>query len=266
MEFKTSATAPKTQDGKGYFLHLQEGDLPGYVLVPGSPERTDTIVTSWDKANLIAHNRQFKTYRGTYEGMEIGTSSTGIGGASAEICFNELKHAGAHTVIRVGTTGSLDGDYGIADLMIPMACIRQDGASETYIDQTFPAFSDPTVVMALAEACDRLGYRYCIGLEYTPGSFYLGQGRPLNDDGSGYWPSWADHIIPDLQQQGVVNMEMDTAGQLVMAYMNELRMGAILAVVANRVTNEFGYGDGEEKVSKAANLAMKILEEWDQQK
>ena len=35
---------PKTKDGRSYFLHLKEGDMPGYVIVPGSPERIQKII------------------------------------------------------------------------------------------------------------------------------------------------------------------------------------------------------------------------------
>ena len=33
------------------------------------------------------------------------------------------------------------------------------------------------------EACDRLGYKYGLGIGYTPASFYLGQQRKLKRDG-----------------------------------------------------------------------------------
>lgn len=149
-----------------------------------------------------------------------GTTSTGIGALSAEICLNELKKSGVHTVLRVGTTGCIDPNFENGDLLIPVACIARDGSSECYIDPEFPSFADPVMVMALAEACERLGFRYGLALEYTAGSFYLGQGRPLGDEPDSYWPSWAKDIMPDIEQQGVKVLEMDTAGQFIIGYLH----------------------------------------------
>ena len=118
--------------------------------------------------------------------------------------------------------------------------------------------------MALKVACERLGVRYGLGLEYTVGSFDIGQGRPLNEDGSGYWPSFAEKILPDLTTAGVTNIEMETSGQLVVGYLHGMRMGAILSVISNRVLDRWGDNGGEEKACLAATEAMKILKEWDE--
>lgn len=264
MSNVSQVISPKTPDGKSYFLHLAPNSVPGYVIVPGSPERISKIMENWQDVQDLGENRHYVTKSGVYEGMLQGASSTGIGALSAEICFNELRQAGAHTCLRVGSTGCLDGEYDIADLIIPVACIRKDGSSECYIEPEYPSYADPLVVMALAQACEKFGYKYGLGLEYTAGSFYMGQGRPLNDDGSGYLPSWVPNIIPDIEQARVKVLEMDTAGQFVIGALQGLRMGAILTVVANRVHNTFGYKDGEEKACRAASEALKILADWDQ--
>jgi uridine phosphorylase len=165
-------------------------------------------------------------------------------------------------MLRVGSTGCIDERYDHGDLIIPVACIARDGSSECY-DPEFPSFADPIMVMALVEACERLGYNYGLGLEYTAGSFYLGQGRPLDELPDSYWPSWAGHIMPDIEQQHVAVLEMDTAGQFVIGYLHGVRIAAILTVVAARKKNNFAYSDGEEKACRAACEAMKILQEWD---
>jgi uridine phosphorylase len=136
------------------------------------------------------------------------------------------------------------------------------------------------------QACESLGYRYHLGIGYTTASFYIGQGRPIaerqgeNGAGStqgmaaeeqaaggnpqsGYWPSFADNIIPDLRSAGVTNIEMEAAGQFVVGRLHGMRMGAVLAVIANRITDEWGDKGGEEKSAKAATEAIRILSEWD---
>lgn len=255
---------PKTADGKSYYLHLKRGDMPEYVVIPGSPERTEKIAANWEQAKDVAHNRHYISKRGIYNGMEQGTTSTGIGALSAEICINELQKSGVHTVLRVGSTGCIDDRYENGDLLIPVACIAKDGSSECYTDPEFPSFADPIMVMALVEACEKFGYRYGLAFEYTAGSFYLGQGRPLGEEEDSYWPSWAGNILPDIEQQKVKVLEMDTAGQFIIGYLHGVRIAAVLSVVAARKKNNFAYSDGEEKACRVACEALKILKEWDE--
>jgi uridine phosphorylase len=257
------ASIPTFEGNKTYHLHLSKEDITGYMIIPGSPERTLKIAKNWTNVKEVAYNLQYKTVSGEYKGMPQATTSTGVGAASAEICLNELHNLGMHTCIRVGTSGSLDARYDCATLIIPLAIVRRDGTSICYIEPEFPAFADTRVALALIEACKRLGFKYGVGLHYSPGSFYLGQSRPIHEDGSGYFPSWAEKIIPDLQSARVISLEMDTSGPFVQAHLSGIRMGAILTVVANRVLNTWGYYDGEEKACLAASEALKILSEWD---
>ena len=261
---KIKASAPTDDDGKVYHLKLSNGDVPEYMILPGAPERTLIIAEEWTDVKEVASYREYKTVTGKYKGIDIGTTSTGIGAASSEICIHELSTLGVHTCVRVGTTGCLAPEYDLGDLIIPAACVRKDGTSDTYIGPEYPAYADTTVKMALMQACENLGYRYGIGLTYTVGSFYIGQGRPLNDDKSGYWPSFAENILPDLTTAGVTNIEMEAAGQFVVGKLHDLRMGAILAVIANRATNKWGEVGGEKKATNAASEAIRILKEWDE--
>jgi uridine phosphorylase len=255
------ANAPKDAQGGEYHLRLNRGDVPEYVLLPGDPERTKALAKNWSEVKEITSNREYKTVTGLYKGVPLAATSTGIGGPSSEICVHELNVLGVHTCIRVGTTGCIVPEYDLGDLLIPVACVRKDGTSAAYVEPEFPAFADTRVVIALIRACEKLGFRYGLGLTYTVGSFYIGQGRPLNDDGSGYWPSFAEKIIPDLRQARVTNIDMETATQYVVGTLHGMRMGAVLSVISNRVLDRWGDNGGEEKACLAACEAMKILYE-----
>lgn len=261
---ENKASAPRAENEGVYHLQLCRGDVPGYVILPGAPERTEKLAADWTDVRQMASNREYRTIRGKYKGMDIATTSTGIGAAGSEICIHELEQLGVHTCIRVGTTGSITPEFGLGDLIIPVACVRNDGTSSAYIRPEYPAYADSYVVMALIEACERLGYKYGLGLTYTVGSFYVGQGRPLREDKSGYWPSFAESIIPDLAMAGVTNIEMEASGQFVIGKLHGMRMGAIMAVAADRVRDKWGGADdGEERACRAASEAMRVLKEWD---
>lgn len=265
-EKTSSATAPTTSDEAVYHLRLRKGDVPGYVLLPGAPERTNVIAQNWQDPKELASYREYKTMTGIYKGMPQAATSTGIGGPSSEICLHELHTLGVHTCIRIGSTGCIVPEYDLGDLIIPVACIRKDGASDTYIEPAFPAFANTYVVMALIKACENLGFKYGLGLGYTVGSFYIGQGRPLYEGKDAYWPSFAGNILPDLKTAGVTNIEMETSAQYVIGHLHGMRMGAVLSVISNRVLDSWGDNGGEAKASLAACEAMRILAEWDKNK
>src|SRR5699024_10662108 len=232
MSEKIKASRPTEGDAL-YHIRVKPGDIPDYTILPGAPERTDKIIQDWDDYEDVAYYREYKTVKGNYKGTPIAATSTGIGCPSAEIAIHELNEVGVHTGIRVGTTGCIVPEFDLGDLIIPVAAVKKDGASHWYTEPEYPSFADPDVVSALTEACERLGYRYGYGLVYTVGSFYIGQGRPISEDC--FWPSWAENIIPDLQQSKVTNIDMDTAGQFTVGYLHGMRMGAILSVISNRV-------------------------------
>jgi len=261
------AAAPKAQNDGVYHLQLKQGDVPGYVLLPGAPERCPVIAKNWETSREVASYREYKTVAGTYKGTPIACTSTGIGGPSSEICIHELNVLGVHTGIRIGSTGCIQKEFDLGDLIIPVACVRKDGTSITYVEPEYPAYADFYVTLALIAACERLGFRYGLGLGYTVGSFYIGQGRPLNEDGGNaapsYWPSFANNIIPDLAAAKVTNIEMETSAQYVIGRLHGMRMGCVLSVIGNRVLDRWGDNGGEEKACLAACEAVRILAEWD---
>ena len=263
MSETNKASAPKAENAGVYHLQLKQGDVPGYVLMPGAPERCPVIAKHWDSSKEVASYREYKTISGTYKGVPIACTSTGIGGPSSEICVHELSVLGVHTGIRVGSTGCIVPEFDLNDLIIPVACVRKDGTSQAYVEAEYPAYADFYVTLALVSACERLGFRYGLGLTHSVGSFYIGQGRPLGEDGSGYWPSFANNIISDLGAAKVTNIEMECATQYVVGRLHGMRMGSILSVISNRVLDRWGDSGGEDKACLAACEAVKILSEWD---
>ena len=253
------ASAPTADETKVYHLRLDKGDVPRYMILPGAPERTMIIAANWDGVREVASYREYKTVTGRYKGVDIGTTSTGIGAASSEIAIHELYTLGVDTCIRVGTTGAIQPEYDLGDLVIQTASVRHDGTSDNYIEPAYPAVADEFVTMALMQACENLGYRYGAGVGYTAASFYIGQGRPAGR----YEPPFMADLVPALKTAGVINIEMEAAGQFVVGRLHGMRMGAILAVLASRVTDKWGEKGGEEKAAKAASEAVSILHDWD---
>ena len=110
-----------------FHLKIKPGDIGSYVILPGDPGRCRHIAAYLENPQKIAENREFTTYTGTLDGVKVSVVSTGIGGPSAAIALEELIHCGAHTFIRVGTSGGMQPEVLGGDLVIATGAVRMDG-------------------------------------------------------------------------------------------------------------------------------------------
>ncbi|MCE4603256.1 MAG: uridine phosphorylase [Desulfurococcales archaeon] len=257
-----SAAEPVGEGGLQYHLRVKPGDVARYVLLPGDPGRTGLIAGMWDEHRLVADHREYRTYTGTYRGVGISVTSTGIGSPSTAIAIEELLRVGADTFIRVGTMGSIQSTVRPGDLVIGLAAVRMEGTSKQYAPEGFPAVASPDVVMALVEAAEGLGYRYHVGLVASTDSFYVGQGRP---GFRGFITPRHSTIIPELSALGVLGFEMESSTIFTLATIYGARAGCVCAVVANRVTDEFIVDAGVREASRVASEAVRILAAWDRE-
>jgi uridine phosphorylase len=246
--------------GKQYYIACGKGDLAEYVLLPGDPDRVAKIVKFWDSAKEVSSHREFRSFTGRYKNAPISVLSTGIGPACMAIAVNEAACVGARTFIRVGSTGAIQKDIAVGDVVISSAAVRLDCTSNCYVMPEYPAAAHYEVLLALIEAAESLGVKaYHVGVTVTTADFYAGQSRVvaggcLGQDGS---------LLPLLQRAGVLCFEMETATLYTLASLYGLRAASVCAVFANRCTNEFRAGEGEETAIRVANEAVKILSDWD---
>ncbi|MBU4562655.1 hypothetical protein KKB17_04530 [bacterium] len=62
-----------------YHTKLKQGDISPDVLLPGDPGRVALVASLWDESHKIVENREYVTYTGSYKGVPISCTSTGIG-------------------------------------------------------------------------------------------------------------------------------------------------------------------------------------------
>ncbi|MDP1722780.1 MAG: nucleoside phosphorylase [Candidatus Gottesmanbacteria bacterium] len=258
---KISAKAPTTTTGKQYHIDCASGDVAPFVLVPGDPARVGKIASLWDTSHEVAHHREYHTMTGAYQGIPISCTSSGIGGPSLAIAVDELCRIGAHTFIRVGSTGGIQKGQEIGDLVISTGAVRLEGTSRDFVIPEYPAIASYELVMALIQAAEELHMRYHVGITASTDTFYTGQGRPAYNH---YFPSHKDHIFRDMQTAGVQNFEMEAATLFTMTSLFNKRAGAVCCIVANRVTDEFRIDDEMQKrAGLVASRAAVLLTTWD---
>jgi len=224
-----------------YHLKVDDGDVAPFVLLPGDPGRVPLVAATWDDAREVARNREYVTYTGTYKGVPISCTSTGIGAPSTAIAVEELARVGARTFVRIGTCGTFRHDVALGDLAIFDAAERFDGASRLYAPIEFPAAAHHEVVAAAIEAAGRVGVPFHVGTTHSTDLFY--PPRPGGSAGGVVQSTWAERY-EDIARRGVLGVEMEASVIFVLARQWGMRGGAI-AVVTDSMVEEMSPASGD---------------------
>jgi uridine phosphorylase len=237
----TRADAPRT-GSRQYHIALERGELAEYVLLVGDPGRVAKVAERWDHVDLERRNREITTATGTYRGMRLSCMSTGMGSDNVEIVLAEVMEiTDAATFIRIGSSGALQPDIRLGDLIVSTGAVRLENTTDFYVHPGFPAVAHRDVVWALEAACRDLGIRYHVGLTATASGFYAPQGRQMRTLPVRY-PELAD----ELRRQRVANLEMESSALFVLAHLAGLRSGTVCAAYAQRTDGTFLEGAAKE--------------------
>ena len=233
--------------GIQYHLHIKKGDVGRYVILPGDPKRVPLIAEHLDDARPVADSREFVTYTGYLEGEKVSVTSTGIGGASASIAMEELFKCGADTFVRMGTCGGIALPVMGGDVVVATGAVRMEGTSREYAPIEFPAVADFNVAFALRNACEKLSYRYHMGVVQCKDSFY-GQHEPeimpVSYELLEKWEAW--------KRLGVLASEMESAALFTVASHLGARAGSCFFVVGNQEREKAGMDNPKFHDTSAA--------------
>jgi uridine phosphorylase len=237
----TQADAPRTGT-RQYHIGLERGEVAEYVLLVGDPGRVAKVASRWEAVELERSSREITTATGTYRGMRLTCMSTGMGTDNVEIVFAELMEiTDAPTLIRIGSSGALQPEIALGDLIVSIGAVRLENTTDFYVHPGFPAVAHRDVVWALEAACRELGYPHHLGLTATASGFYAPQGRAMRTLPVRY-PELAD----ELRRQRVANLEMESSALFVLAHLAGLRSGTICAAYAQRTDGTFLEGAAKE--------------------
>ena len=155
-----------------HHIDLVPGDVGETVLLPGDVSRAEIIASHFDDAKLISHKRQYITYTGTYKGVKISVTSTGIGGPALAIAVEELIKVGGKNFIRVGTGGGIQSWLPVPAIIVGTAAVRGDGTSREYFPLEYPAVADFHMVEAIVNSAEELNVEVFPGIIRGHDAFY----------------------------------------------------------------------------------------------
>jgi uridine phosphorylase len=229
-------------------LGLQPDSLGPYALVPGPKERSDLILKS-----LIAPQKNFtfldyEMHTGTLDGKRVTVGNGGRYAPDTAITTEILCGAGAESLIRVGSCGSLQEHVRIGDLVIVTGALRGDGASRYYVAENFSTLAHPDIVNALQRAAKSLDVTCHLGWIFTTDALF--QETP--------------ELITQLNQQNVSSIDMVTSTFLTIAQVRGKKAGAVLAISDECLRGKFGFRDpaffaAEQKAIEVARKALQYI-------
>ncbi|MGY4707403.1 nucleoside phosphorylase [Candidatus Bipolaricaulota sp. J31] len=232
-------------------IRAAPGDVAEWVLLPGDPGRARRIAERFDERRLVAENREYVLFTGTYRGIPVSVCSTGIGGPSAAIALEELVRVGGKHFIRVGSCGGRQEHIPIGSLVVVTGAYRGEGTSQAYLPLGFPAVADLDITNGLVRAAESLGYEVFVGLGYTRDAYYV-QDQELNRI---------------LKEAGVVAADNECSTLFVVGCFRRVRVGAVLATDSNiwlpeqppLEEKERLFREGEKRAIEVALEAIRIL-------
>lgn len=217
------------------------------AILPGDPARVTRIAAQLDDPQEIVFNREYRSLKGAYKGVPILAMSTGMGGASMAIAVEELKNIGIQYLIRIGSCGALQNGIGLGDLILVNGAVRDDGASRTYAQDTYPAVSDPGLLMACVQSARELDVSSHVGVVRSHDSFYIDNQDEINE----YW-----------SKRGLLGSDMETAALLTVARLRGLKAASILNNVVLWGGDTFesigSYVEGESAPARGERLEITV--------
>jgi len=214
---------------KMHHLQIEPGQIGEFVIIPGDPGRCHLIAEHFENPQLIAISREYITYTGKYKGLIVSVTSTGMGCPSAAIALEELIMSGAKYLVRLGTTGALQKNIDLGDIIIPTSAVRLEGTSVEYIPIEFPAIADIDLVEALVKLTHLKNLKSHIGIIMSHDAFYKGS-------------VFADPNFLKREQiwidSNILSVENESSALFTIGYLRKVKVGTILAAVANHLTQE----------------------------
>jgi len=218
-------------------LHVRPtAPLADRVLLPGDPGRALALAQSLlHEPKMFNHHRGLWGYTGQApDGAALTIQSTGMGGPSAAIVFEELIDLGVRRAVRVGSCGALEPRLRLGNLVLAREAICADGTSRALgADGRVAGDGNLHAALAAAHAARGTARALTDGAVVSTDLFY----EPDPDRN----PGWA--------RDGALAVEMECAALFAVANRRGVAAGCLLAV-----SDCFGPDGARERITDDALL------------
>ena len=256
-------------DGSVYHLNLHPENIGDTIIFVGDQNRVPKVAKHFDSIEFETQKREFRTITGYLKGKKITVMSTGIGPDNIDIVVNELdalvnidlktrtvkKEHKSLTIVRIGTSGSLQADIPVDNYVLAKYGLGFDGMLHAYdcehilekeMEDAFiahtnysPRKSRPYIVSNSPEIEAKLASdKIFKGITGTAGGFYGPQGRILR---LAIQDNELNNKIDSFDFNGiqVTNLEMETSAIYGLAKLLGHKAVSMNCIIANRANGTF---------------------------
>lgn len=229
-------------------LGLKKDSLGPFALIPGPKERSDMLLKLLNGAQKNFAFLDYEMHSGLLDGKRVTVGNGGRYAPDTAITTEILCAAGAESLIRLGSCGSLQENVKIGDLVIVTGALRGEGTSRYYAAENYSTRADADIVSALRKAAESLNVRCHLGWIFTTDALF--QETP--------------ELIEQLNSQNISSIDMVTSAFLTVAQVRGKKAGAVLAVSDECLHGKFGFRDpaflaAEQKTIEVARKALEFL-------
>ena len=274
--------------GAIYHVDLCPDELADTIITVGDPDRVKVISQFFDVIEVERQHREFVSCTGYVGKKRITVISTGIGPDNIDIVLNELdalknidfttrtikEQHSPLTIIRLGTSGSLQADIPVDSLVAGTHGLGLDNLMHYYrltnneeelqLLQHFVTHTQlngniqPYVSSASASVLKHFVEGFHHGITVTCPGFYGPQGRVLRLGLS--HPTLVDSLTSfRMGNHWISNFEMETSAIYGLSRLLGHSCLSINVIVANRVRKEFSK-DGGAAVENLIKTCLGIIE------
>ncbi len=251
-----------------YHVGFGADDLPEgttIALLSGDPERSEQIATGrLADARELSRNRGLDSFSATLPGgRPVVCATSGMGAPSMSIVVNELVQVGVTTIIRIGTSGSIQDHVRSGSVVIGQAALTNQGAADDIAPSAFPAAADPFLTVALADAARREGIDHHVGVMASADTFFEGQERS-ESSANPHLLRRLQGMVDEYQALGILNFEMEAGTLFKMGLVYGFAAGCACGIIAQRTEDERpDLAAKARAVDDAVTVAIAAADAWD---
>jgi uridine phosphorylase len=251
------------------FYHIGFGaeDLgenpPTIALLSGDPDRAKLIAeTKLKNVETLSEHRGLNSYVGSLpNGKTLLSATSGMGAPSLSIVVNELVQVGIRTIIRVGTTGSIQAHVPPGSVVISKAALCKQGAANDIAPPEYPASADPFVTVALVEAAKTQNIEHYVGVTASVDTFYEGQER--SESANPHLMRSLQGMTEEYRYLNILNYEMEAGTLFKMGNVYGFAAACVCGVVAQRTREEKPVLESKTTaVQRAIDIAVAAAERF----
>ncbi|MBQ5358824.1 MAG: nucleoside phosphorylase [Alistipes sp.] len=267
---------------------MRPEQLADTIILVGDPARVEMIAKYLDEVEFRATNREFNSVTGSYKGKRMTVLSTGIGIGNIDISMTELDALAnidfatrtvksdlrQLTILRLGTSGALQPDIEVGDVVFARTSVGFDGLLSYYagrndvcdleLEQAFVEHTQwdslmprPYFVDASEELWHLFKDKTTEGITIASPGFYAPQGRwvrlkPADEA--------MNETIESFRYGGrrITNYEMEGSAIAGLAALMGHRAATMCTIIAQRV-NKNANTDYKPFVERMIVMALEAL-------